>query len=408
MANIQGLSATLSEFITKFNTFISSVKKIDDLPQSATVVDSAKLHISDNGNSKSLLISKLLDSVKIKEVTTYQQIIDGSVGSYYLTQVDTTHAVGYYIKLASGTIIDYTKLSSFINDGDTLGAGDSFALRSELVPPTGLEKITENGQTGFRLIGMNPVRFGNIGAGAVDLSASSGSNAGTNGATGSRSFAANVDNRATNARSTCFGINNISSGQQSFGTGTGCTASGLNAFTQGYSVLATGSSASAFGANTKSQGAQSVAFGSATTANGAQAFVAGSTNYAAGNISTCFGSRNYARSFNETVFGYFATDYTGYSKTLWNLGDRLFNIGYGTHTNNRKDAFTILKNGNIGIGKSNFEANDSGEKLQVNGKIKAVDINFSGLPVFVDEISAAALATGDCYQTPTGELRIKL
>ena len=50
------------------------------------------------------------------------------------------------------------------------------------------------------------------------------------------------------------------------------------------------------------------------------------------------------------------------------------------------------------------------EKLQVNGTIKATDINFTGLPVYSNEAAAVSggLSSGDCYRTATGELRIKL
>ena len=43
-------------------------------------------------------------------------------------------------------------------------------------------------------------------------------------------------------------------------------------------------------------------------------------------------------------------------------------------------------------------------KLHINGTV----LNMPGLPVFADEAAAASLATGDLYQTATGELRIKL
>ncbi len=62
-------------------------------------------------------------------------------------------------------------------------------------------------------------------------------------------------------------------------------------------------------------------------------------------------------------------------------------------------------NGKIGIGEPLPT-----EKLEVNGKIKAVDVNFSGLPTAADEAAAITLGltTGDMYKTATGELRIKL
>jgi len=50
------------------------------------------------------------------------------------------------------------------------------------------------------------------------------------------------------------------------------------------------------------------------------------------------------------------------------------------------------------------------EKLEVNGTIKATDINFTGLPTYADEAAAitGGLSTGDLYKTSTGEIRIKL
>ncbi len=49
-------------------------------------------------------------------------------------------------------------------------------------------------------------------------------------------------------------------------------------------------------------------------------------------------------------------------------------------------------------------------KLHVAGKIQAVDVNFSGLPIYADEAAAivGGIAFGDLYRTGTGEIRIKL
>jgi hypothetical protein len=66
---------------------------------------------------------------------------------------------------------------------------------------------------------------------------------------------------------------------------------------------------------------------------------------------------------------------------------------------------TLLANGNVGIG-----VTSPSEKLEVNGTIKATDINFTGLPTYADEAAATTggLSTGDLYKTSTGEIRIKL
>jgi hypothetical protein len=53
---------------------------------------------------------------------------------------------------------------------------------------------------------------------------------------------------------------------------------------------------------------------------------------------------------------------------------------------------------------------DPVEKLEVNGTIKATDINFTGLATYADDAAAGTggLVTGDVYKTSTGELRIKV
>ncbi len=65
----------------------------------------------------------------------------------------------------------------------------------------------------------------------------------------------------------------------------------------------------------------------------------------------------------------------------------------------------VIENGNVGIG-----VNIPSVKLEVNGKIKATDVNFSGLPTFANEAAATVggLATGDMYKTVAGDLKIKL
>ena len=60
----------------------------------------------------------------------------------------------------------------------------------------------------------------------------------------------------------------------------------------------------------------------------------------------------------------------------------------------------IFANGNVGIGTTTPT-----EKLEVNGKIKATDINFSGIPVFVNTAAAdAALDVGDVWRRSGSEL----
>ncbi|MBF4986432.1 hypothetical protein FNJ87_19690, partial [Nonlabens mediterrranea] len=58
-------------------------------------------------------------------------------------------------------------------------------------------------------------------------------------------------------------------------------------------------------------------------------------------------------------------------------------------TNNLQNRMTIDDNGNIGINTTAALT----EKLEVNGTIKATDINFTGLPVFASDADATANAS---------------
>jgi hypothetical protein len=57
------------------------------------------------------------------------------------------------------------------------------------------------------------------------------------------------------------------------------------------------------------------------------------------------GSHNTAASYGEWVGGTYGTNYTPLSTSSFIATDRVFNVGNGTSEINRKDAFTILKNG---------------------------------------------------------------
>jgi hypothetical protein len=82
----------------------------------------------------------------------------------------------------------------------------------------------------------------------------------------------------------------------------------------------------------------------------------------------------------------------------------------GSHTfyqtNGSTESMMINSAGDVGIGTTG----DPGEKLEVNGTIKATDINFTGLATYADDSAAGTggLVAGDVYKTSTGELRIKL
>lgn len=158
--------------------------------------------------------------------------------------------------------------------------------------PTGLERITVGPNTGWRLIGRDPLNYGPIGIGAVDLSSST-------------------------SVSIVFGAR----GTNSFATGQTATASG--------------------------QGSASVG-GNRNRATGDYSFIGGgSQNDASGNnSSTISGYFARARSFCEHVIGSYNTDYTPTSTTGISPTDRSFVIGAGT-IGNLKDVLTVYKNGAV-------------------------------------------------------------
>jgi hypothetical protein len=171
--------------------------------------------------------------------------------------------------------------------------------------PTGLEKITEGSNTGWRLIGRNPANYGNIGMNAVDISSSLTASS-TRGAQGEYSFAQGRNTRASATAAVAFGDNTQATSQYAFAHGTDSQA--------------TNNSAEAGGNNTA----------------------------ASGNSSVAKGTGNRARSLAEFSIGQWGTDYTPVSaSSATNTTDRVFNLGNGLSDGTRSDAFTVFKNGAV-------------------------------------------------------------
>ena len=136
---------------------------------------------------------------------------------------------------------------------------------------------------------------------------------------------------ATGQDSIAIGKNALASGQSAVSLGELGTASGHYSFATGYNAVASGYS--------------SVAIGNNAAANGDFALAFGTTK---------------ALSYGETTFGYYNTFYNPAGVINNTAGgsqyDRLFTVGNGTNFGGgASDAFTILKDGQVGIGISNFE-----------------------------------------------------
>ncbi|WP_179019792.1 tail fiber domain-containing protein [Winogradskyella forsetii] len=193
---------------------------------------------------------------------------------------------------------------------------------------TGLEKITESGNTGWRLVDRNPTNYGSIGSGAIDLSYSDRNAAEERGATGLYSTAIGYNTRASEYNSVAIGNFANASDTSSIAIGSGASASGGGSIALGSYTLASGSSSTAMGDNTNASGTNSTAMGIKTT----------------------------AQSYAEIAIGSYNTSYVPSNTSNWNEDDRLFVIGNGQSPSTTNNALTILKNGNTSVGGDNPES----------------------------------------------------
>lgn len=180
----------------------------------------------------------------------------------------------HYTPKANGTLA----LESYVDD----------AVGDVIVSP--FETITEGGNTGIALTGRNPLKYGNIGIGAIDFSKSD-TNSSTYGATGGFSYST------------------------------------------GYQTAAPGTASRSDGGYTNAGGNYSHAEGFETSSPGSHSHSSG------------IGNTSY--SFAETSLGSFGTIYTPIGVTGFNAADRIYNIGNGISDASRSDAFTVFKNGTI-------------------------------------------------------------
>jgi hypothetical protein len=147
-----------------------------------------------------------------------------------------------------------------------------------------------------------------------------------------------------------LGYNTKATGGNSTALGYFTTASGMYSLSAGYNSVASGGYAFAMGDGTISSGNSTTALGSLTTATGQATTSLGSNTYASGSHSVSMGLNTTSQSFCSLVLGRYNTiSGTTYS---WIATEPLFVIGNGTSSAAPSDAFTVLKNGNVGINTS--------------------------------------------------------
>jgi hypothetical protein len=149
---------------------------------------------------------------------------------------------------------------------------------------------------------------------------------------------------------------NTTSGTNSIAIGSGNTASGISSIAIGHEydgdpgAEASGDYTVAIGQGSVASALQSSALGVSAVAEGQYSTAVGYLSYALGGQSIAIGPGTIAASFREISLGSYPTDYTPTSTTAWNEGDRLLNVGGGSSSVDRYDAFTIMKGGRVGIG----------------------------------------------------------
>ncbi|HAY71200.1 MAG TPA: hypothetical protein DCX89_04860 [Saprospirales bacterium] len=217
---------------------------------------------------------------------------------------------------------------------------------------------------------------------------------------------------------TAEGANSIAVGQGVFAEGANSVAIGQNSSAYAEKSIAIGELITANGINSVGlgrdnwlNGLNATALGASNSANGDYSTVMGNLNGASGKNSLATGLNNDAPSFVESVFGAYSTSYTPGSPIAWDTDDRLFVIGNGTSTSNRKNALTVLKNGNIGIGTDSpaelvhlrNNSGDAGIRIQSNN---VSDIGFYSTSGYVAAIGIN-VSQGHLYLYNGGNVSVK-
>ena len=161
------------------------------------------------------------------------------------------------------------------------------------------------------------------------------------------SFASGYNTLANGNYSTAIGTNVIASGICSFAAGVGSKATGYASTAFG-SSFATFTYSTSFGNFTEASNNSSTAMGYFTISRGIASTAMGSNTEAFGANSTSMGTYTNSNYIDGLVIGIKNNGDVPLSETR-QPDDRLFQIGNGVN-DNRSNAMTVLRNGNVGIG----------------------------------------------------------
>lgn len=202
----------------------------------------------------------------------------------------------------------------------------------------GLLEITEGSNTGYRRADADPLNYGDIGSGAIDLSFSSTTST-VHGATGNHSHAEGYETQAT-------GNTSHAEGQYTKAIGIISHTEGLSTQAIGDNSHAEGRATQADGENSHSEGLGSHSFGYNSHAEGYNAYATGDNSHAEGYYTAANGIYSHA-SGNHTISGFDSQTVIG----VYNLNNisNLFEVGNGESPVSRNNAFTVQKIGGTNI-----------------------------------------------------------
>ncbi len=141
-------------------------------------------------------------------------------------------------------------------------------------------------------------------------------------------------------------------GAYSFASGFNTQASGWNSTALGVLSLASGESSTSIGYNSEANGVNSIAIGYGNKANGFGSIAMGFSSVTNGRFATTLGIGTWASAREAFTIGSYNDLSDNPDPNTAATTDRIFQIGIGTNPGpgTRKNALTVLRNGNIGIG----------------------------------------------------------
>ncbi len=163
------------------------------------------------------------------------------------------------------------------------------------------------------------------------------------------SFAAGYNTKAKGSFSTSMGRSTIASNAIATSMGFGTNASGQVSTSMGNGSAASGFTATSMGNATLASGDFSTSMGDLTVASGVGAFASGGSSIASGGYASSLGEQTVAKARGGFTTGVWNDNTDAPNATTTASTDRIFQIGNGT-SSVRSNAFTVLRNGNTGIG----------------------------------------------------------